>query len=214
VNRFHIIDDIPFAESLRFDMENWHHNPLTRTTRAAVSYWYARPGGSDFFPSLDTKRVAPVPVPPYEMPRVAGAIEAEGMRIVDTDRDAAYVAADERFSGGRQLRWRGAQVGDALNLAFVAEPSGDNHVIARLALSARSPRVQLRVNGQKAGDPIDLSHHRTTPADEVDLGTFHLAKGEHRLTLTVVGPGSYSPARERYTVTLDYIRLESRVGSR
>ncbi|NLE60045.1 MAG: DUF2961 domain-containing protein, partial [Planctomycetes bacterium] len=43
-NRFHILDDIPFTRSFKFDMENWHSKDGIAVTRAAVSYWYARPG--------------------------------------------------------------------------------------------------------------------------------------------------------------------------
>ena len=68
VNRFHILDDIPFTRSFKFDMENWHSNPTCDTTRAAVSYWYARPGCWDdwFFGPMtrDDVKIEPMPVLP------------------------------------------------------------------------------------------------------------------------------------------------------
>lgn len=42
MNRFHILDPIPFGRSLRFDFEIWHWSD-TRITTDAVAYWYARP---------------------------------------------------------------------------------------------------------------------------------------------------------------------------
>jgi len=44
-NRHHLLDDIPFCESLRFDMELWH---ATRENMnyAAATFFYARPGAS------------------------------------------------------------------------------------------------------------------------------------------------------------------------
>jgi hypothetical protein len=49
MNRFHVLDPIPFSHSLRFDLEIWH---WTQTSIAAdaLLYWYARPGGRDDFP--------------------------------------------------------------------------------------------------------------------------------------------------------------------
>ena len=47
MNRFHILDPIPFARSLRFDLEVWHWTDNTSIGVDATVYWYARPGGRD-----------------------------------------------------------------------------------------------------------------------------------------------------------------------
>ena len=49
MNRFHVLDPIPFARSLRFDLEIWHWTD-TAIAADALLYWYARPGGHDDFP--------------------------------------------------------------------------------------------------------------------------------------------------------------------
>jgi hypothetical protein len=48
MNRFHILDPIPFSRSLRFDLEIWHWSE-TSIAADALLYWYARPGGRDDF---------------------------------------------------------------------------------------------------------------------------------------------------------------------
>jgi Protein of unknown function (DUF2961) len=48
MNRFHILDPIPFSRSLRFDLEIWHWSD-TSIAADALLYWYARPGGHDDF---------------------------------------------------------------------------------------------------------------------------------------------------------------------
>jgi hypothetical protein len=50
MNRFHILDPIPFSRSLRFDLEIWHWSD-TSIAADALLYWYARPGGHDDFPA-------------------------------------------------------------------------------------------------------------------------------------------------------------------
>jgi hypothetical protein len=48
MNRFHILDPIPFVRSLRFELEIWHWSE-TSIAADALLYWYARPGGRDDF---------------------------------------------------------------------------------------------------------------------------------------------------------------------
>jgi len=44
MNRFHVLDPIPFSRALRFDLEIWHWTETTVAVDATI-YWYARPGG-------------------------------------------------------------------------------------------------------------------------------------------------------------------------
>ena len=46
MNRFHILDPIPFLRSLRFELEIWHWSE-TSIAADALLYWYARPGCHD-----------------------------------------------------------------------------------------------------------------------------------------------------------------------
>jgi hypothetical protein len=50
MNRFLILDPVPFTRSLRFDLEIWHWTDTTIAADALL-YWYARPGGRDDFPA-------------------------------------------------------------------------------------------------------------------------------------------------------------------
>jgi hypothetical protein len=63
VSRFHVLDDIPFVRQFKFDMENLHRRG---NSRAAVSYWYARPGGNDFFLPITHEDIQITPLPPVE----------------------------------------------------------------------------------------------------------------------------------------------------
>ena len=49
VNRFHIIDRIPFTTDFKFDMELWHWTAKCQVNLAVVAYWYAKPGATDGF---------------------------------------------------------------------------------------------------------------------------------------------------------------------
>jgi len=49
MNRFHILDPIPFSRALRFDLEIWHWQDTSISADATI-YWYARPGNRDDLP--------------------------------------------------------------------------------------------------------------------------------------------------------------------
>ncbi|HVY37414.1 MAG TPA: glycoside hydrolase family 172 protein [Polyangia bacterium] len=49
MNRFLVLDPIPFSRSLRFDLEIWHWSD-TSIAADALLYWYAGPGARDDFP--------------------------------------------------------------------------------------------------------------------------------------------------------------------
>lgn len=73
--RFHVLDPIPFEQSLRFDLEIRHWGDPVDVTYDAVSYWYARPGSRAMhpeappdayrIPTLDVAPPADVPEGPY-----------------------------------------------------------------------------------------------------------------------------------------------------
>ena len=46
MNRFLVLDPVPFKRSLRFDLEIWHWTD-TSIAADAILYWYARPGARD-----------------------------------------------------------------------------------------------------------------------------------------------------------------------
>ncbi len=49
MNRFLVLDPVPFERSLRFDLEIWHWTD-TSIAADAILYWYARPGARDDHP--------------------------------------------------------------------------------------------------------------------------------------------------------------------
>lgn len=205
-NRFHILDDIPFTTRFRFDLENWHANEKTTTTRAAVSFWYARPGGTDFFKPITAADVAAPPRMEYVVEHVRGAIEAENFRQIQVPGECRAHEVNDRFSGERHLWWGRGKPGDRLVLGFRVDAAGKKKVLARLSRARSYGRVQLYVNDAKVGEPIDLYAQRTIPTDEIDLGTLDLIAGENRLTAEIVGINE--KAEQKYEFGIDYLRLE------
>lgn len=206
LSRFHILDDIPFTQSLRFDIENLHPHPSASTTRAAVCYWYAKPGGTDFYAPITEKDVAWERPGTYEPLRVPGAIEAETMTICSKTGRVEPQFVGDRHSNGHQLWWTKGKPGDKVELAFdVAEP-GRQHVLVRATRTPEYGIIQLHINGQPAGEPLDLYSEAVHGTEEIDLGEFDLKAGTNTLTLELLGANE--KATKDYAVGIDYIKLK------
>jgi hypothetical protein len=208
VNRWHIIDDIPFTKSFRFDIENWQWNEKARNTRAAISYWYVKPKSTDFFGPIIASDVKLLPIPEVPMHRVAGAIEGEKMKIVSkTGKTEAQDMGGygETWSGAAQLWWTQAKVDDELVLSFEAKAAGKKKVVLGLTKAPDYAVVQISVNGAKAAKPVDL-YAPGVEFTEVDLGEFDLKKGENKLAVHIAGANE--KAQKSYMFGLDYLLVK------
>ena len=207
VNRWHILDRIPFTKDFRFDMELWHWNELCRVTMSVVPYWYAIPGATDTVRPIQPSDLKLTLLPPFKAEKVEGAIEGEAMHIVEKTAEVGAQEIDG-CSDGSHLWWRGgAKPGDKLVLGFRAKkPPGRYRVCARFVKAADYGIVQISVNGEKAGAPIDLYNDGVIVSKEMELGVFDLKPGENRLTVEIVGANA--KAKKDYMFGLDYILLK------
>ena len=205
VNRFEILDRIPFTKSFKFDMELWHWKDC-KVNMAVMAYYYGLPGASDTFPPVAAKQLALRPLAEIATHHVPGAIEGEKMRILKSTGTPGPQNWDED-NGGQHLWWHGGQKpGDELVLEFDAPKAGRYQVIGRFLKAIDYGVLQLAVNGEKAGKPIDFFHDGVTYTPEMSLGTFNLRQGPNRLSAVVVGANP--KAQKEYMFGLDYILLK------
>ena len=206
VNRFDILDRIPFTKDFKFDMELWHWNAKCQVNLAAVAYSYARPGATDSFKAIRAQDAVVRPMPAFVVPRVAGALEGENLKILRVTGTAEPQDWDG-VSGGRHLWWHeGMKPGDTLAVGFPAPKAGKYRVLARF-LRARDYGIhQLAINGQKTGEPVDFYNPDVQPSQEIDLGMFELKEDDNELSATVVGANA--KAEKAYMFGLDYLLLK------
>jgi len=206
VNRFHILDRIPFQRNFKFDMELWHWNDKCKVNMAVTAYWYSKPGGKSSFAPITPELAVVRPMPVYVVPRVAGAIEGESLQIIKVTGKAEPQDWDG-ISGGRHLWWHaGMKPGDTLTVAFPVAKAGKYRVFGRF-LRARDYGIhQLAINGQKTGDPIDFYNPEVKPTKEIELGVFELKAGDNEFSATVVGANE--KAIKAYMFGLDYLLLK------
>jgi hypothetical protein len=207
VNRFHVIDDIPFKEAIRFDIENWHSHPETKTTRAAINYWYALPGSTDFFGPIIKEHVQLQKIGPYTPSRVEGAIEGEAMEVLEQSGEGHVRTQDLGFlSGDTQMWWVNPKPGDTVKLAFNVKEAGTKNVIIRGTKANDYAKVQFYVNGKQLGPVIDMYDPQVRGSAEMNLGRTELKKGQNTLGIKVIGANK--KAVKKYYVGVDYLRLQ------
>ncbi len=206
VNRFDILDRIPFTQDFKFDMELWHWNAACKVNMAVAAYYYARPGARDAFHPIRPEDAVVHPLPAYAPPHVAGALEGEKMRIVRVT-GTADPQDWNGLSGESHLWWHaGMKPGDTLELSFPAPSQGRYRVFGHF-LSARDYGIQqLAINGRKVGEPMDFYNPDVKATDEVDLGVHALKAKDNRLSVTVVGANE--KAVKSYMFGLDYLLLK------
>ncbi|NIA12711.1 MAG: DUF2961 domain-containing protein [Nitrospiraceae bacterium] len=207
VSRFHIIDNIPFTQSFKFDMEVWHWTEC-EIGMAVIAYWYAKPGGTDTFSAPAPGQLIVVDAPPMPEPkRVEGALEGEDFEVVSStggnarDQEGAW-----GWSGERQFWWTHAKTGDKTVLAFPVKTAGRYQVLGRFTKAPDYAIAQLHVNGAPAGAPLDFFHPGVIATPEIPLGVFDLTEGDNTLTITLTGRNA--KAIDGMMFGLDYLRLE------
>ncbi len=207
VNRFHILDRIPFTTDFRFDMELWSHNPLP-VDMAVTTYWYARPGGTDEYQPIKREDTWMALLPAYRTWYPAGIIEVEEM-TVRSRKGIADPREIDAASQGYVREWQNdLRRGDRLDLAFTLVEGGTCRAFVRMFKENDNGALQFLLNGEKAGPLVDSykPSKGKEPMEEVELGTFKLPKGENILSW-VVAEDQSSP-HETYEFLVDYLRLE------
>ena len=207
VNRWHIVDNVPFQTAFEADIEKYYANARP-TLYAAIAYWYQAPGGKDLY--------APVPVADRwgyavqgEPSGVKGALEGEKLKVLQSTgqvggQEMAY--PDGKWSDDEQLWWTKGKVGDKLVLALPVKEDGKYEVQAVLTKARDYGIVQLYLDDKKLGEPIDLYNPEVVPTKPLSFGTQELTKGEHKLTVEIVGANE--KAVKAYMFGLDYVLLK------
>lgn len=148
--------------------------------------------------------------------RVAGAIEGESMKILEKSAGDARSQKmggfkDDRWSQADHLWWTGAKPGSRLVLELPVPAAGRYEIFTVLTKARDYGIVQLRLNDQKIGQPIDLYNNpQVITTGILSLGTHNLSAGNHRLAIEIVGAHPY--AVKAYMFGLDYVYLAKKLS--
>jgi hypothetical protein len=207
VNRWQIADQIPFQKEFEGDIEKYYPNSRP-TLYATTVFWYLAPGGDDPYSPLPLWERVGYDVPPVRK-KIPGVVEGEALTVLSktagNPQEQDLLPFGEKWSNDAHLWWTGAKPGDKLELALPVEKTGHYSVLAQFTRAVDYGIVQLSLDGEKLGEPIDLYHDGVVPTGELELGTRELSAGEHKLAVEITGANDQ--AVKSYMFGLDYVKL-------
>ncbi len=203
VLRWHLADNIPFEREFEASIEKYYRTEEMGTLYAATVCWYLAPGGIDPY--------GPVPVDERHDYYVTPPIVAGGFAVIGTPPGNIQTQGLTGFQGewtnNDHLWWTGAKPGDKLEIVLPVEKAGKYSVSVALTKACDYGIVQLYLDGEKAGEPIDLYNPSVTPSGPIALGRFDLSEGEHQLSVEIVGCNPQ--AVKSYMFGLDQVILDA-----
>lgn len=204
INRWQVADAIPFQESFDGYMEKYYPNHWP-TLYATVAYWYLDPEGEDpHTPVTDVNERTGY----YDL---TPATEGENLEVVDATGGETQTqtimqnrqSGTSLWSGGSQLWWQEAEVGDELTLGVPVAQAGTYEVKVGMTEAPDYGISQLSFAGKTPLAPIDF-HNGELRAVEVYLGEYELEPGTHELKLKLTGKNDEATDQ---LLGVDYVKL-------
>lgn len=199
LNRWYVLDALPYRTRIRFDQEIWTWMP-SRPTWSHVVYWYAEPGAPG---PRDVDRGDLAPVDLGIRANQLDPIEGESLSAEATGGKAAK----ERLancSEAEHLVWRDGKPGDRMTVTFRVPEDARYSVELNLAMSPDYGRYRFLVNGEVVRGAIDAYSARLFWLHP-KLGVFALKKGDNTLTAELLSPNPR--ANPGNVLGLDYLFL-------
>jgi hypothetical protein len=199
LNRWYVLDALPYRKGIQFDEEIWHWMPC-KPTWAHVIYWYAKPG-SPGPQEIDGKGLAPPDL--GIRANMLDPIEGEDLKHEETGGKAERQRL-ANCSRAEHLVWHDAKPGDRLTLHFAVPKAGRYSVELNLCMAPDYGRQKLSINGSAASQPID-EYSPKLYWRHPKLGVFDLNEGDNTLAVEALKPNPQ--AKPGALFGLDYIFL-------
>ena len=199
LNRWYVLDALPYKKSLRFDQEMWHWMPA-RPTWTHVIYWYAKPGSPGPEP-VNHHALAPVDL--GIRANMLEPLEGELLKF-ETTGGTAEKQRLANCSRAEHLVWNDAKPGDKLVIRFAVPEAGRYSIELNLAMSPNYGRQKLSVNGTPVQHVIDGYSTRLYWLHP-KLGVFDLQEGTNTLEVEALEPNREAQAGNLFG--LDYVFL-------
>lgn len=199
LNRWYVLDALPYRKAIRFDQEMWHWMPCLPTW-AHVVYWYAQPGAPGPR-AVDRTTLAPVDLGIRE--NMLDPLEGEVLAS-ETTGGRAEKERLANCSRAEHLVWRDAAPGDRLTVQFPVPRAGRYSIELNLCMSPDYGRQKLSINGVAVDQVIDCYSPKLYWLHP-KLGVFDLKEGDNTLEVEALQPNP--EASSRHLFGLDYIFL-------
>jgi hypothetical protein len=199
LNRWYVLDALPYRKAIRFDQEIWHWMPC-EPTWAHVIYWYAKPGSSG---PLEIDRQALAPRDLGIRANMLDPLEGEDLKHEQTGGEGGPQRL-ANCSRASHLVWHDAKPGDRMTVHFHVPTAGHYSVELNLCMAPDYGRQKLSINGQATSETID-GYSPKLYWQQPGLGVFDLKEGDNTLTVETLEPNPKAKPGNRFG--LDYIFL-------
>ena len=207
VYRYHILDPVHFAKSIRVTIEHGHANDRSDDV-SSQAYWYQTEPHDNWSPLPPVaERIARTP----HQPRVVqGAIEGESL-IPSARAEGGSVTAQAMdgfsydWSGDSQLWYAPGAAGGFVAVKIGVEKEGDYEILGRFTKAGDYGIFQLKIDGAPVGQAFDGFNASVVASPELSFGKIHLTAGEHEFRFDVTGKNAESVA---YMIGVDYLMLK------
>jgi len=209
--RFHILDGIPFNNSIQFDLELWHWTK-TIINYAPMSYWYMKPGGTyNIVPDIEMVRKPVGMKVRSEIKTVeGGSLEGEDLRVIDASHGSYQYQFSKEWdwSNGAQLWWIADSEDATLTADFLMPEAGKYRVKMIFTKAIDYGNFKIAINDKFYSKTIVGYHDQSGKdviTDSANLGIFTLTEGNNTITLKTVG--THPKAIARYMVGIDLLQF-------
>ena len=190
--RWHIVDPLPFEESMAFYMELFPHETVPDMGYARVAYHYALPGMMDDHVRVSPDNIREQHLPASWTPAARGAAARSAFfeveEIVEPGAPVTRVAGP-LWTGGSHVEWTPEKSDDTLILTVPVERAGDYLPRIGCARQPEAGQIEMRVDGSTPV-AIDLHWPHGTLYRCFAAPQTHLTKGNHMVTLQFKGGGA------------------------
>ena len=195
--RTRLLDNIPFNESLKFDIEliSWVPGCVDYAT---TTYWYGDLEAvatcvSD--PFTDRYALPPIPYDPAKF--YIGGLEFEKTAIhskperMMTDRQGMAGFPDGKWSGGKQLTCFGGYPGDEISFIYDDFANGKYEVTLYATKARDYGKVVYSINGNEVRE-FDGYDPKVVNSGPLSLGEIEIVDGKMRLDVKISGKNDLS----------------------
>ena len=202
VNRWQIVDNVPFHTAFDAALEKYYPNQKP-TLYAATVVWYLAPDGQDpIGPTSVQERSDYYHRPP---PGAGGFTCVKHPPGQLRTQVMGHFKDGGTWTNNDQLWWTGAKPGATLEIELPVKAAGRYDVQLICTKAGDYAIVQCRLDGKKAGEPIDLYNPGVIRSKPISLGVHDLAAGKHILAVEITGAND--KAAKSYMFGLDAITL-------
>ena len=207
MNRWHIIDNIPFQESFEGYLEKYFPNEWP-TQYSTVVYWYLAPNGIDNLGEVPVAERYGYEIP-YKVFRKDQVVEGENLNLEENTGGWATTDAFshedlyKEVSGHKMLLWfTDPNRQNRLSTNFFWPESGKYEVYANLIKSKDGGSFGIRLN-ENEFRTINTRGEEPMTTERVKLGEIELAAGPQELQIMYAGSEKKNP----HALRLDYLEF-------